>query len=293
MPEQNDLKVNDLLSKIEDLPTLPTVFAELERQLSDPKVTANEIAGIIEKDMALASRILKIVNSAYYGFPKKIDTISRSVVILGFNEIKNIALSVSIIDMFNSKKKQAGLDFEQFWTHSLAVGIISSLIARKSGKEKIESPETAFLSGLLHDIGRIVLDQFVPQYPKVIAVAKSKNYLLTSVEDAVFGFTHMDVGRLLIKRWNLPESLMLVAGYHSKPIEKQSISNSKIFPLISAVHTADIIARAANFGNAGDDFVPPFYNQCWEVLNLSLGDLEDLVTEGRNLLLTFTKLLLT
>ncbi len=293
MPQQSDIKVNDILSKIEDLPTLPTVFAELERVLSDPKVTANEVANIIEKDMALAARILKVVNSAYYGFPKRISTISRSVVILGFNEIKNIALSISILDMFQSKQKQGGLDFEEFWKHSLAVGLISSLIARRIGKEKIENPETAFISGLLHDVGRIVMDQYIPQYPKVIEIAKTKHYLLTSVEVAVFGFTHMDIGRLLIKRWNLPENLTLVAGYHSKPLEKQSSSNKKYFPLISAVHVADIIARAARFGNAGDIYVPSLVLECWKEIGLSLGDLESLIDEGGKLLLSFTELLLS
>jgi HD-like signal output (HDOD) protein len=152
---KNQQAIRKTLESISTIPTLSIVLDKLARLLQNPQTSAEEIGRAITTDQALASKVLKLVNSAFYGFPGKIGTITHAVVILGFSTVKNIVLTASIFDAFSNRKNQGSeFSMEKFWTHSIGCGAASQTIAKHIGfKEK----EECFIAGLIHDIGKIIL----------------------------------------------------------------------------------------------------------------------------------------
>lgn len=284
-------QIEDLIQDIEQLPTLSTVYYNLQKILSDPNATAKEVGNAIEDDQALTSKILKLVNSAYFGFPKRISTITHSVIILGFKEIKNIALSVSIIDMFADKEETECLDRAEFWRHSLAVAICSNVIAKKVDVNKLEDAEVAFVAGLLHDIGKAILDLYLHRhYIDAIQNSKENKSLIIETEKETFGFTHQEIGQLLLEKWNLPSELISVVSLHNNPHKCSKFK--KEYGLVSIVHVADIIVRAMNLGLGGDPYVPMIEKSCWEYLELSLNQIEIIIEEVNEIFNDIVDLLL-
>ncbi len=144
------------LTKFKDLPTLPDVVARVMQIVSNPLTTADDLNQVISLDQALTFKVLRLANSAYYGFPKEITTITQAVTILGFNTIRNLALSVSVHKMLFADKEKSIFSYREFWKHGVAVGVCSRLLARRVG---YKSEENAFTAGLLHDIGKSLLDK--------------------------------------------------------------------------------------------------------------------------------------
>ena len=176
------------LSKIKDLATLPVVANNVIQITRNPKSSALEVAKAIAQDPALVTKVLKMANSALYGFPQKITTISHAIVILGFANIRNIVLTASIFDMFPAKKSGNQFDREGFWEHSLATGIAAKLLAKQAG---IKNVEEAFIWGLLHDLGKLVLDTyFNAEFSEVAALVKQKDLLIRDAEQQLLGFDH-------------------------------------------------------------------------------------------------------
>ncbi len=152
-----NLELKKRLSNIENLPTLPIVAKNVIKLTQNPDSTAFEIAEAISQDQAMATKVLKTANSAYYGFPRKINTINYAIVVLGLNNIKNIVFSASIMERFSSIGKNLLFDRRDFWQHSLLCGIISKKISEHIG---IKNSEEIFMCGLLHDFGKLILDNF-------------------------------------------------------------------------------------------------------------------------------------
>ena len=280
-----------IIDSIQDLPTLPIVYEKLQVLLTDPKVTAGDVAKVIEEDQALTAKILKLVNSAYYGFPQKVSTITQAVVVLGFNEIRNVALSVSVIQMFNDDVEE-GFDHLEFWKHSLAVAICSGLIAKQLGTNKVHQPDVAFTAGILHDIGKVICQQFFhTKYQLVLEYAKENNAMLIEAEREILRFTHEQVGQILIEKWKLPSELVSVVGYANSPYVKER--SHLEYPLVAVVHVADAIVRAAGIGFGGDPFVPPINDKCVQFIDLSQETLEQIIRDTIELFEGLASLLLS
>jgi HD-like signal output (HDOD) protein len=268
-----------LRSKIEtlsSLPTLPAVIDRLTRLLQNPQTSAEEIGKAITVDQSLTSKVLKLVNSAFYGFPGKISTITHAIVILGFSTIKNVVLTTSIFDAFKKgTDAPSNFDLDKFWFHSIACGAASQTIARHIG---FEEKETCFIAGLIHDIGKIILCHFMPgEFSRIISNAQTKNILFYQSEKELFDVNHQDVGGILAKRWNLPEELQYVVMYHHAP----SPSRSHYLPT-AIVHFADILVRGMDFGNGGDNVVPIIADNVWTNLgmdNIPIQSLLDNINE--------------
>lgn len=263
------LKVVDEISTI---PTLPTVLQKITSLLQNPQTSAEEIGRAITNDQSLASKVLKLVNSAFYGFPGRISTITHAVVILGFSTIKNIVLTASIFESFK-KGKDTGtnlFDMEKFWMHSIACGAASLSIARQTGyKEK----EECFIAGLLHDVGKILLCQYMPEeFNKVIVGVKENDKLFIDIEKEELNATHQEIGGLLVEKWNLPKNLQSAVKYHHNPMKSQ-----EHFEMTSIVHVADILIRALDMGNGGDNKMPMMTNDAWEALKLEEFDIQNLL----------------
>ncbi|MDL1962859.1 MAG: HDOD domain-containing protein [Deltaproteobacteria bacterium] len=235
MDSKTILKKLDL---IDDLPTLPFIAMEVNKMLQDYDTSINKLTQTIEKDQAIVPRILKLVNSAFFGFQSKISSISHAVVLLGFNTVRNAVVSISIIDAFSGDKKALeGFDITRFWSHSIAVAVISRHLTEKI---RLQPPDDSFTGGLLHDIGKIVLFQhFQDLFKKVWISAKENNLSFYDAEKKEIPITHARIGGYLAKKWQLPESLIDVIRYHHALSKR-----ANDFNLLIVVHVADIIANS-------------------------------------------------
>jgi len=257
-----------VVNKIDKLPTLPYIVTTLSDLLRNPNTSASDIHKIIMKDPALSSRILKLVNSAFYGFSERISSLSHAIVILGFNTVKNIALTASVIDIF-SKGGVEEIEFDRkaFWVHSLAVASTSRLIATKI---RLPAVEDIFVGGLLHDIGKLILDQFVHEkFVEVFKRVQEKNILIKDAEAEVLdGVNHSQIGGWLAMKWKLPTPLVQMVGLHHRP----ALGDQLIKP-IACIHLADILVRSCDIGTGGDKKIPMISKEAWEALGLNEQDI--------------------
>jgi putative nucleotidyltransferase with HDIG domain len=233
----NSREILEKLDQIEDLPTLPAIAMEVNEMLRDYNTSVKELSQTIQKDQALVPRILKLVNSAFFGFPSKISDISRAVVVLGFNSVRNVIISVSIIDAFSEKNASDDFDIKAFWSHSVAVAMTSKYLA---GDTRLLAPEDAFTGGLLHDIGKVVLAlYFQERFGKVWASARENKLSFYDAEKREIPITHVQIGAHLAKKWQLPQGLVDTIRYHHEVNKNASDLN-----MLMTVHVADIIVNS-------------------------------------------------
>jgi putative nucleotidyltransferase with HDIG domain len=257
-----------LRHKVESINTLPTVPGVLKRLsviIEKPRITLVEISAFISNDPALTTKVLKMVNSAIYGFPGRIASVSHATMLLGLNVIKGLLLGVSVFELM--QKTMNGL-----YEHSLACAIASRVIAQKKG---LKEPEEISVAGLLHDIGKVILTlEFQKEYEAAMNEAQTKGISIFDAEKIQFNATHANVGSWLAEKWRFPRSLIEVIEYHHRP------ALSKNAPMETAiVHLADILVRARGFGFAGENFVPEINPASFELLNLSETDIKDVLKE--------------
>lgn len=242
----------DKLNQIDDLPTLPVIVLELNRTLQNYEAPIAQVTALIEKDQAMVPRILKLVNSAFFGFRSRISNIGHAVSLLGFNMIRNALVSVAVIDAFADRDLN-GLDMALFWTHSVKVAVLSRFLA---ASHHMESPEDAFTAGLIHDIGKIVLRQYFPdQFKSIWEQMQHSKIDFAVAERQVCTLDHARIGAYLSKKWQLPQSLVDALRYHHTT--SRAASNPD---LVLTVHTADRISHAMvekpDIHSAPSDFHP-------------------------------------
>ena len=260
-----------LVDKVVNLPTLPAVMTRIIQKVEDPKTSTNEIVDIIGVDQALTMKVLKIVNSAYYGFRQRISTLERAVVILGFNNVKNLALSASIFDTMGGEGEGA-FDRNKFWEHSIGCGVTTKALAKKLRHDP-KSLEESFTAGLLHDIGKVVLDKYVhDEFDEVVRTAEQKDMLIMDAEREVLGADHTDMGHWLAVKWGLPNSLKEVISFHHSP---EAAKEAK--ELTGLVHFANIMTRRKKIGSGGDNKVPPLNPKVFEMLKLTQNDVVEMM----------------
>jgi len=256
--EQNCIK--KLADQTIKLPEVPSIVFELNEVIANPMSSADDIAQVVQKSPSLTAILLKFANSPFYGFPSKIDKISLAVTLIGTREICGLALGLSILSTFDKIPKEF-LDMFSFLKHSVACGIISRMLATHKG---ISQTEQFFVSGLLHDIGRLIIYCNYPEDSRnILNLSRINNNLLYEAESNYFGCNHSHVGKHLIQYWKLPLSLENNIFYHHNPSESQ-----KPVPA-TLVHLADIITNGLGIGTSGERFVPPLDTEAWEALGLS------------------------
>ena len=224
------------LDRIEGLPTLPAIAMEVNKMLLDYDTSINKLSERLVKDQAMVSKILKLVNSAFFGFRGKISNISHAIVVLGFNTIRNAVVSVSIIDAFSSKETFDGFDVTELWKHSVAVAVTSKHLAEKA---KIHSADDCFIGGLLHDIGKVILIQYFKElFQKVCLSVKVNNQSFYEAEKSEIPIDHAQIGGHLAKKWQLPAGLVDAIRYHHDV--RPSVNDLN---LLMIIHVADIIVN--------------------------------------------------
>ncbi len=267
------LPAEALVNKSLQLVSPPTTYSQVNDLLNDENSSAEDISAIINLDPALTARLLKIVNSPFYGFPSQINTISRAITIIGTRELTHLVLATSVINAFRGIPANL-INMADFWRHSLACAIASKQLAIHCG---YRATERFFISGLLNNIGSLVLYQALPELAReAINSAKSGNGVISESEKRVIGFDHCEAGAALVKAWKLPDSLGEVAKYHHTP------SQAEEFPTeVAIIHIADIIVSSAEIGNSGDRHVPPLDPKAWELFNIDEQVLPEILDQVR------------
>lgn len=279
-------RVKQLVSRIENVPTLPTVVARILAATQDPDTSAEDVNRIILSDQALTAKVLKLVNSAFYGFPRRVGTVTEAIVILGFGTIRNLAITASVFKVFG-KQGSGRFDHSAFWRHCLGVGVVSRVLAPKMG---IANREDVFVAGLLHDLGKVILDQHChEEFLEVQSRVESNSCTIYEAECEVFGVSHAEVGMWLAERWNMPDFLSMAIGLHHRPGEAP-----EHLPVASLVHVADVLTRFKGIGNAGDPVQLPFQTEALErlkfkkeYLDVVMGSIDKELDEASGLLEIF------
>ena len=268
----NPPDLDRMISRVEDLPTLPRTVLKITELVNDPKSSARDLARIITDDQVLAARLLKLVNSSFYGFPQRISTITGAIVLLGFDAIRNLLLTTSVFDLFSNRKKISMIRQEQFWDHSLGCAVGAKVIGNHLRYDKVEE---LFVSGLLHDIGKIVEMIFIPDaFKDINQLIRDDNILMIAAEEKILGYSHPLVGKLLAERWNLPPKLISVILHHHQP------SEARQFVLEAAiVHLADILCRSLNIGYGGDNKMPALDKIAWDSMRIKPRAIESMLAE--------------
>ncbi len=259
-----------IIGRIDDLPTLPRTVMKITELVNNPKSSAKELAGVITDDQVLTARLLRLVNSSFYGFPHKVSTVTNAIVLLGFDAIRNLLLTTSVFDVFSKKNPEASALQERMWDHSLGCAVGAKVIGGFLRNDKLEE---LFVAGLLHDIGKTVEMLYFPdEYEKIAAMVEKTNILMVTAEEHVLGYNHTLIGKLLAGRWNLPAKLIAAIANHHRP---EIAGQHKIEA--SVVHLADILCRALNMGYGGDSRMPALNKDAWEALPLSEENIEPIM----------------
>lgn len=260
--------VEKCLREIRHIATLPVVTIKMMRLADDVNATAKDFDTVIRNDPALSFRILKVVNSSFYGLPQ-IASINRAVLLLGFNAVKNIAISASLHKLFRAKNLDPHFDTRDLWMHSVAVATGARALAEKAGFALVDE---AFLAGLFHDIGIMIELQACPQkFSEMIKrLSCEPGLTFRQAEEHVLGATHESFGTALCRKWNFPMKLAHVAGYHHEPMQLPESD----FVLPAIVYVADVLAARTGLGYTRTVETDTVDQRVINALNLSEADIE-------------------
>jgi len=265
-------EMQKILDRIEDIPTLPTIASKIMSTANTPTSSAKQIAEILNRDQALTFKVLRMANSAYYAVTDPVKTVDRAIVVIGFNRIKNIVMRVSAMSALSNKKVNSPLfNMTRFWEHSIGVAICSSIIAKMQGLPK---PEEIFTAGLLHDIGKLILAQYLTDsFNEVAKKVYREGISFIDAERAVIGVDHTHIGKWLSNKWRLSEELKLVIAEHHHPPSDTLILGEYAISVV-IVYLADVMCRKVRVGFGGDDLVPEIKDHIWNLLDKSKIDLD-------------------
>lgn len=270
---------DDILREDPQLVSLPEVFIRINAVLKDPNKSMNEAADVISMDPSLSAKLLKLVNSAFYGramravqqrFPAKVDNLNRAVMIVGGKQLTTLALGISVLPIFQDIPREY-IDMKSFWMHSIACGVIARGLAAKihPGNE-----ESYFVAGLLHDIGRLIMYKHVPALSGLaLNRARKDGVLLVEAEREIFSWDHAKMGGLLLRKWQYPEVLEKLVRHHHDLADPLGVNESAV------IHVADIITNAMEVGSSGERYVPALNPAAWDALGIDADDLKVVISE--------------
>jgi putative nucleotidyltransferase with HDIG domain len=261
-------KRTEIIRVIKDtrsLPTIPGIINKFSSLAEDRRVSVDEMASVVTSDQVLSAKVLKLVNSPFYGFSGRISTVSKALILLGVNVVKSLAISSSIFEIM--EKNVVGL-----WEHSLGAAVAANIIAKRLNLPECEEISTA---ALLHDIGKVIIKiRLEKDYADIMALIKEKEISMIDAEKELLDIDHAEIGQFLGKSWLLPEKLIEPIACHHN-MEKSIAQRAKT----AVVHISDVLVKASGFGCSGDDFVPRIQPLAWEKLGLDKAMLKEIVKE--------------
>lgn len=259
--EKQQKLIDNILLKVKEFPTLPTVYTKLSETINSPTSNAQDVANVISQDQSSVSKILKVANSSMYGFVRKVTQIEQAVVYIGFEQIKSLVLALAILKLFENVKEMKGISPEGLWRYSFGVGAISRSIAKKIGEKNIEE---FFVSGIIHGIGKLLLMVSIPQvYEKIVLSAKANNEYLYVLERKILGVNHLSIGEMLGEKWKLPKTLCNTLGNFNT-----GFVDGRFHLQSSVIHISTVAASMLELGNPGTDKIPILYKDVWNYLEL-------------------------
>lgn len=270
--------INKIVSQVDDINTLPSTIMEVIKISEDPKSEIHEMEDAILKDQALTSKVLRLANSAYYGYARRISTVSHAAILLGFNTIKSMVIALSMSEIMKDSLSGYALDKNELWYKSQSSAIIARYIAQVT---KAHDPEEAYVAALLKDVGMTALNEHMKvEYKEVLKVMEEYNQTFSFAEIEVFGFTHADVGAEIAKNWNLPDKLVDTIKHHHDPEN----SEFEDLNLISIVHLADAITMMLGIGLGVSGLAYPISSLALRTLDLDENDISNIISETSDLI---------
>ncbi len=268
-------EMRSLIRDTKSLPTLPGIITKLGSLADNDKVSAHEMARVVSADQVLSAKVLKLVNSAFYGFPGRVSTVSNALILLGVNVVKSLAITSSIFDIM--EKSIVGL-----WEHSMGVATAAGTIARTL---KLPEPEETATAALLHDIGKVIIKiKLQDDYAQLTALMNEKGCTMMEAERDLLDIDHAEIGGLLARSWLLPEKLIEPITCHHQ-VDRSQAHQSKT----AVIHLADVLIKASGFGFSGDILVPQIQQTAWSRLGMTdailasiIAEVEDKLVEVKN-----------
>ncbi len=246
-----DNYLKKITAHIVRMPSLSTTVIKVLETCNDPLASANDLKRVISLDPVLTGRVLKLINSAYFSLGKSISSLTRAIIMLGVNTVKNLALSFTILDNFKDKSSCQSFSADEFWMHSLCVGVVAKSIANLKGMPGM-GQEEYFVAGLLHDLGKLPLrSQFPEAYCRICGNINSGQSALYQNEAKFLGIDHAMVGSIIAEKWRLGSTLLESLSYHHRPGD----ASDQNLEFVSTVELANQLSLHLNIGNAGDNFI--------------------------------------
>ena len=269
-----------LVNRIKQLPALPAVVHHLTEVTEDPDATISAVEEVIRADQSLTAKVLKLVNSAFFALRSRVSTVHHAAVILGLDALRNMALTVHTYECLAACGRNDTFDKQAFWEHAAAVGIFAKKLATAA---KYKKPDEAFVAGLLHDLGKVVLDEyFAPEFAQALAACRDEAIPLAVCEERVLGFDHGVAGAEVGRKWRFPTQLVEVIERHHAPPGANVLS--------AVVQLADTMAKAWRIGASGDPLLHPINPTVWKLIPLNEQALRDIVAASRDEIIQVQKL---
>ncbi len=267
-----------LSAYIDKMPPLPTSIGKILEICQRPNAQPADLNKVISLDPVLLARVMKLINSAYYGLNQEVTSLVRAIIMLGLNTVKNLALSTAVLGTVNAdRNKNAALNLEGFWLHSLCVGVTSKLIAKKRNIAVLDL-ENYFFCGLLHDIGKLPLNNRVPEiYLQALQHCAIDRTPLFRAEEKILEYTHCQAGALIISAWKLSDDILDVVAWHHDPAGYQG----QYSDLVASVSIADYFANIMEIGFSGNRFPVKPAPEVFRSLGISWQEVEDLEQQVR------------
>ncbi|HSH16864.1 MAG TPA: HDOD domain-containing protein [Verrucomicrobiae bacterium] len=244
-----------LVRSADKIASPPRVFQRVNEIVNDPDSTTEDIARVIAEDAGITLRLLRVVNSAFFGYQQKIDSLDRAVMALGTRQVRDLVLATTVADIFEGLPSDL-INMDSFWRHSLACGVMARSLAQIRQEMNLEP---FFLGGVLHDVGRLVMFSKMPgECREIVARCLKTNEVMQTVEREVFGYDHAEVGGCLLSSWGLPPQLEEAVASHHLP---QRANRNPM--LASVVHIADVVVNALKLGNSGVPVMPKLSSHAW------------------------------
>lgn len=265
------LDARELLKSAMRLPPLPAIAMQVVKVSNDPRTAAEDISRLLALDQSLSARILRMVNSSYYASRSEVSSIRQAVVILGFETVRTLTFSTAIMDRFSSDDG-AGAPRAEFWKHALGVAMTARVIARHQKRGR-EQEELAYMAGLLHDIGKVILDEyFHDTFAEILRRIRERGESFREAERAVNSIGHDEIGAFLALQWGLPRAIANAIRHHHAPMRAAEDAS-----IVDTVHFADILAKTRGVGSGGDDDLSGLSEDSVKRLGLSESDVAVIV----------------
>jgi putative nucleotidyltransferase with HDIG domain len=260
--------LKEMVKNIKNLPTLPAIAQEVLNLLNDNKLSIERLEVIIERDPAISAKILSVANSAFFGFQVSSDALGSAMMRIGFNNVKNIALAISLMTILDDGKRGRAFDYKKIFNHSVSVGFTARLLCKNL---KLKMNEDCLMIGMLHDLGYLVLNRYFPEKYEEVMFEFEKGLILLDAEKKVLDFTHADIGMWFAEGWKLPEIVQDVNLFHHTP--SLAKKNEKY---VAAVHVADYLTSKNIISPIEKDPGYPLDPFSLEILGVSDSDLKEM-----------------